>query len=332
METLLDKIHDSIKKRGAGYEYDPSKLYLVLSRNESEDLLGEFFQKAFDLSTEINSLVGKINSENFNRHEISGRLEVLDIEISKYQDKTVCEYLMQWYLPVKALYLYRIGLIEEAEKLTQESIAIIDELISKGIYSFLFRMILQHSNLLTLYIKNEQYERAFSLGGEIIDYLFNNKVGKSMHGEALKNAALWSEMQFLRECNAYYYFKSITDKLLRLKEKDFSMYSVLMKKITEPLQRMEISTEQRHHILQWVAAESSMIGGSKSDFYENCHDFFDEDNGLPSEYLKAYFIESLIYEVNNNTHDDNAHVFYERLLSAKNNLGKEVIELATKSI
>lgn len=333
MEKLLYKIEHSIKQHGAGYEYDPSELYLILSRNESELALGEYFDKAFALSTEINSLVGKINGKYFDRSEIDASLEIFSMEISKYEVKSVQQYLMQWYLPVKALYLYREGKIKEAEKLTMEAIAIIDELIcSQKIYSFLFRLILQHSNMLTLYLKNDQYEKAFSLGGEIIDYLFNDKAGKSLYGESFSNTMLWSEMEFLRECNAYYYFKSITDKVLRLKTVDLGLYAVQLQKIIEPLQRMQISTEQRYHISQWISAELSAISGKKSDFYKNCEYFFEEDNGSPFDYLKGYFIESLIFDVNNNSDPGIKSILTDRLLNAKRKLGKAAMELATKSV
>ncbi|RAJ21011.1 hypothetical protein [Pedobacter cryoconitis] len=337
IESVLTSIYDSVSTNDILYDYNASKLYIELSRNEARGILNnhDLFERAFDLATNINNLSGVINEKRSSYEEIEQQLLTYSLQIAEFDDVLYRKYIEQWLFPVEALLLYRSGELLKAESLIIEAISRIDELITvHHLDSFLFRMILQHSNLATLYINADQHEKAQQILSGILDYLFNGNVSKHLHGNAFNNESLWGEMEFLREYNAYYYFKSSIDKISRNKNKDLEGYKESFFSLLKPLFSMEVFTEERYLINAWIKTEMNLVKDDYSVFIEEVNTFFKDDVDESFDFLKVHLLDSLIIAFQKlNFNDDQAH--YEEILKLKIKLGEnrnlDVINTSTRN-
>lgn len=277
------------------HEYDASAIYVELSRKEARENLTDdlsLFEKFFSLSTDINNLAGLINSGG-NYEMIRRKLEDFQFQIDKLDGNlALTKYVQQWYLSVKALLMYRIEEYEEAILLTELAIEIIDELINKNkINSFVFRLILQYSNLSNIYFKTGDLNRATNLRKEIMDYLFRGHC--SLSPPSLKDVDLWEEMEFIREYNAIYYFKTTVDRINYFKNKDLNTYNQLFNKTIKQFMDIEIMTLERYYLVNWIKVECEFVNQNTLEFFSSIEIFFEDGINSFFKFLAVYILESM---------------------------------------
>jgi len=277
------------------HEYDASAIYVELSRKEArENLTDDFslFEKFFTLSTNINNLAGLINS-GYDYGIIERELDDFQLQIDNlHGGSALTKYIKQWFFSVKALLMYRIGKYEEAILLTDWAIDIIDELIDKyKIYSFVFRLILQYSNLSNIYFKTGDLNTATDLRKEILDYLFRGQC--NLAPQSLKNIELWKEMEFIREYNAIYYFKTTVERISYFKSTDLNTYNELFNKTIKPFMDIEILTLERYYITSWISTELEFVNQNILAFFSSVKDFFEEEINSFFKFLAIYILESM---------------------------------------
>lgn len=192
VEKIINIINECNIDNESLHEFDASAIYLELSRKEAlENLTNDktLFEFYFSISTEINNLAGDINSgEDYEL--IKQKLNNFQIKIDSINDEPgLKKYVQQWLYSVKALLMYRMGEYNDSFSLTYLAIDLIDELIDKyNIDSFIFRLILQYSNLSNIFFKTRELYKATDLRKEIMDYLFRgqcNILPKSFRNECL---------------------------------------------------------------------------------------------------------------------------------------------------
>lgn len=277
------------------HEYDASAIYVELSRKEARENLTDdpiLFDKFFSISTEINNLAGTINSGKDYDH-IAQQLEDFQLQINNIHDESALKkYVQQWLFSVKALFMYRIGKYEEAVLLTDLSIDIIDELINKyKVFSFVFRLVLQYSNLSNIYFKTGDLNKAADIRKEMMDYLFRGQCNLSP--KSLRNVELWNEMEFIREYNAFYYFKTTVDRISYYKSKDITTYRLLFNRAIKPFMDIDVLTLERYYLVNWMKAETEFVNQNNLDFLFLVEEFFEEDINSFFKFLAVYILESI---------------------------------------
>lgn len=277
------------------HEYDASQIYVELSRGEARENLTEdkeLFEKCFEISTAINNLAGLINSGK-NQDDIRQQLDYFTAEINTITNEDgLKKYVQQWMFSVEALYYYRTGDFEKAISLTYQAIEIIDKLITEyKIYSFIFRLVLQYSNLSNVYFKINDFDTALTYREEILNYLFRGSC--TLPARSFKNDDLWNEMAFIREYNAIYFFKTTVDRLNTLKKKDMTTYAQLFKRTIDPLDNIEVMTLERYYISTWIRIESEFINQNFDTFLHLVEDFFEGGINSFFKFLVVYILESI---------------------------------------
>lgn len=277
------------------HEYDASAIYVELSRKEARENLTDdpiLFDTFFSISTEINNLAGTINSGKDYDH-IAQQLEDFQLQINNIHDESALKkYVQQWLFSVKALFMYRIGKYEEAVLLTDLSIDIIDELINKyKVFSFVFRLVLQYSNLSNIYFKTGDLNKAADIRKEMMDYLFRGQCNLSP--KSLRNVELWNEMEFIREYNAFYYFKTTVDRISYYKSKDITTYRLLFNRAIKPFMDIDVLTLERYYLVNWMKAETEFVNQNNLDFLFLVEEFFEEDINSFFKFLAVYILESI---------------------------------------
>lgn len=277
------------------HEYDASAIYVELSRKEARENLTHdpiLFDTFFAISTEINNLAGTINSGKDYDH-IAQQLEDFQLQINNIHDESALKkYVQQWLFSVKALFMYRIGKYEEAVLLTDLSIDIIDELINKyKVFSFVFRLVLQYSNLSNIYFKTGDLNKAADIRKEMMDYLFRGQCNLSP--KSLRNVELWNEMEFIREYNAFYYFKTTVDRISYYKSKDITTYRLLFNRAIKPFMDIDVLTLERYYLVNWMKAETEFVNQNNLDFLFLVEEFFEEDINSFFKFLAVYILESI---------------------------------------
>lgn len=336
IELTLTSILDSISTNEILYDYDASKLYLELSRSEAKAILDnqDLFIKAFNLSTDINNVSGLINGRKKSFKEIEEELLGYKSAIATFDNDLYQKYIEQWLFPVEALLMYRSGQFVKAESLTICAMEKIDDLITQhNLYSFLFRLILQNSNLSTLYFQSNHSEKAEHILRGILDYLFNGNASEYIYGLAFCNKDLWQEMEFLREYNAYYYFKSSLEKISRNKEDYFQRYQDSFERVLTPLSSMEVFTEERYLINAWIKVETNFINKDYSAFFEGVKMFFNDEVDESFNFLKIHLLDSMFIAFKK-LKFTGYHSYNEEILKLRTRLGEnwnlDVINTSTK--
>lgn len=296
MDKLIKQALDSAKNEVVtkyNLEYDPAKLFRELSRTEAKDAFKDKqFDKLFDFATRINYIAGTINVKKADNTEIKRVIKAYKLEIDQIHDKDSVAYLLQWLLPTEALYFYRNSQYHNAEKAILESIENIDTLIKDNqLTSFLFRLVLQNWNLVSLYFKQGHYEKAFNTAISLLDYLFNNRAGY-ISGLSFLNEKLWGEMEFLREYNAYSFFQLTCEKLSEIKRSNYKEYKRSFKVLKDTISPLNIFTEERYVIDKWLSIEMNYLNNQIELFLASFTEFFEEEISEVFNFLRRYLIDS----------------------------------------
>lgn len=218
----LEVVPKSIKK--SIFNYDINALYESLRLQEEKDLLTNVEQRkmALVLSTKYGDLVDKINEKSLDFSLIYKTMDYLDAEIENALYGNYKLYAIQWGLSVKALWFYRNNDFDQAIKITEECIAIIDEFIMNGMYCMVFRNIELNKNLALVYNKKTGVQSGYKIICNIINYYFFS-TNDHLYGLCFKNEEVREEMPYLRETMGYIFFREQVERYYSLLKSDLDM-------------------------------------------------------------------------------------------------------------
>ena len=276
-------------------KYDVQTLFETLSKKEEKELLpnDDLRRKALIISLNYGNLAGQINDNPKDMNIIYNTMVGLDNEIVDNLDGFYQLYAIQWGLSVKALWYYRNNDFEEAVKLTQQCIGIIDELINNGMYCLIFRNVEQNKNLAFVSRKRFKIKSSDMINGDILRYYFSGK-SNLLIGFCFQNKNLWNEMPYLRESFGYIHFREQVEVYYNLLKSNLNNAKKFYATVFKKLREYSIDTLERHIMFGWIEIQDSYYNKEYSFFFSAIDAFFQDKKEVFYDIFKKVIIYQLI--------------------------------------
>lgn len=205
--SLLDSLLEQIDSFPKSLDND-DKGFFDLPQEQANRIICNEFKAVCGASQDQCELVITIGLEleKATKHAMTEndpeKLLVESIRIERKIEREVPENVyvcaLQSVKSVKALYYHKKKNWNKALAATLECNTLNDYLVLQGIHSLALRMFVQNRNIGSILLKEQKFDRAYSLLFNLFDYLFNGASTK-LYGNSFTSPAIWEKTEVLRE-------------------------------------------------------------------------------------------------------------------------------------